>query len=78
MRKYETKYMIFAEVRKKPKTSVWEVLNRKGLYSLGGIEWYSPWRQYVYIPNPGTEYNNSCLTEIAEFLTKLNKEQKEK
>jgi len=67
-----TKYMVFEEIERKPKTSVWQVLNRKSSYVLGLIEYYTGWRQYVFEPSGNTEFNNSCLNEISGFLTELN------
>jgi hypothetical protein len=35
---------------------------------LGWVYWYPAWRKYVYHPSPGTVYEETCLTEIAEFI----------
>ena len=28
----------------------------------------APWRQYVYHPNPGTIYEETCMGEISKFI----------
>lgn len=73
-----TKYMVFRLYEHKPKTTVWHVLNKASNNLLAVIEWYSPWRQYVFFPIEGTLFNNGCLEEIVRFLGCLNEDQKAK
>ena len=55
------------------KTSVWLVRNRRTGTRLARIEWYTPWRQYVLMDvDPGVSFNNTCLRDIAKFLTQVN------
>jgi len=54
------------------KTERWEVNNRGDV--LGWVYWYSPWRKYMYHPKPGTLYEETCLTEIAEFVAEKTDE----
>ena len=72
----KTKYMTFQLVARKPKTTVWNVINNKSGFLLGGIEWYGPWRQYVLGTYGECIFNNSCLDDISKFLTELNNKQK--
>ena len=72
----KTKYMTFELIDKKPKTTVWLVVNNTSGSLLGGIEWYPPWRQYVFMPEGQTVFNNGCLKDIQDFLTELNSRQK--
>ena len=51
--------------------SWWIVRTRRGT-ALGMIEWYNRWRQYIFRPKPHTEYNNTCLQDIANFLGECN------
>ncbi len=39
---------------------------------LGTIRWYSPWRQYTFLPNELTIWNSKCLDEIKGFLVTIN------
>jgi len=78
MKVKSTKYMDFYLVEKKPKTNVYQIENKKSGDVIGIIEWYSVWRQYVIQPEFGCIFNDTCLKEIAEFLSELNKNHKEK
>jgi len=44
----ETKYLIFQVLEEKPKTKKVGIINRNGKYILGIIEWYNPWRKYIF------------------------------
>jgi len=50
------------------KTSTWDCINRKHKTVLGVVQWYGPWRQYVYLPYPDTVLSPDCLRDIAEFM----------
>ena len=73
----KTKYMTFVKVGQKPKTSEWHVINNSSGFVLGSIQWYGAWRQYVIFTNECT-FNNNCLDDISQFLTRLNNEQRGK
>lgn len=45
---------------------------------LGVVEWYDPWNQYVYHDICNGFYSQSCLLDINDFLSQLNKNQKGK
>jgi hypothetical protein len=64
---YTTKYMIFQKY-----LAEWNVNNKRHGELLGRIVYFRGWKQYVFQPETGTEYNNSCLTEIVNVLTALN------
>jgi len=67
------KYMLAELVEQKPKTQVWNILNKKSLELLGSIAWYSPWRQYCFfVEKGGVIFNHRCLNEISDFLFRLN------
>lgn len=71
---HETKYMTFRlATLKSGQKQTWDVLNKAGNYLLGELLWYAAWRQYVFRPCLNTEFNKSCLDDIAEVLEALNK-----
>ena len=74
----ETKYMRFELTGQKPKTNIYTIFNKKSDEELGEISWYSYWRQYVFEPAYDCLFNHTCLKEISEFLTEINKNHKEK
>lgn len=53
------------------KTSQWTV-HSKGGATLGRVEWYGAWRQYVFAPAGSTVFNKGCLADIGEFLGERN------
>ena len=64
-------YIHFVEVEKKAKTSVWSCRNNRTGGELGRVEWYGPWRQYCFFPEPTTVFNVTCLKDIIDFLRQL-------
>jgi len=59
------------------KTDRWIILSSGG-DTLGSVKWFTGWRQYIFQPSWGTEFNSSCLTDIARFLDKQNQVHKNK
>ena len=59
------------------KTECWEVQNNRSGESLGEISWFTGWRQYVFAPEPFTEFNVTCLREIAEQCERLNEQHRQ-
>lgn len=45
---------------------------------LGRIQWYSQWRQYVFMPGYPTIWNRDCMNNIIFFITNLMKDRKVK
>ena len=72
----ETEYLCFVEFEKKEKTKVIAVMNKHHEEIIGMIKWFSRWRQYCFFPTCPAVYNNSCLSDISDFLTQLDKERK--
>ena len=68
------KYIYFELVDEKPKTQVWDVVNKRSETPLGRISWYGPWRQYVFEPEAQTVYNDGCLNSISSFLGRLRRD----
>ena len=65
------KFINFKLLEKKPKTSVYAVINIKLGNILGIIKWYSSWRQYCFFPESNTVFNKDCLSDIEDFIRGL-------
>jgi hypothetical protein len=78
--KSEYKYIRFIEtsVPEGWTTKGWELTNRKSGDTLGWVHYEAHWRQYVFEPSGNTIYSTGCLTDIAEFLSEANTQQKKK
>jgi hypothetical protein len=52
----------------------WRCFNTKDPSTLlGEIAFYSKWREWEFLPNPGTGYTIECLRDIADFIGQLPK-----
>lgn len=69
--KTEFQYIKMEKIRDLPKTTVWEVQNKSGEYSIGIIKWNPGWRQYCFFPDQDTVYSKGCLQNIIEFIESL-------
>ena len=70
---HDTKYLHFDELPNDGrKTRVFHVFSVRQGTLLGLIFWLGRWRQYVFEPDPGTVFNNECLTSLADRLGYLN------
>lgn len=49
------------------KTKRWTISTIEGL-AIGWIEFWSPWRKYVWSMVPGSIFDISCTVEVVEFL----------
>lgn len=55
------------------KTMRWWVRHTTQGTMLGTIQWYAPWRKYVWFPySSSTLFDSGCLDEIADFLRDQN------
>ncbi len=73
----QTTWMTFRLAEKKPKTTVWHILNKSSGFLLATVMWYGPFRQYCFFPfEPLAVFNVGCLNDITKFLSELNDEQK--
>jgi hypothetical protein len=72
------RYIEFVEDKPKPKTKVWKCLNRSQRSQLGIVEWYGPWRRYVYVPSICAVYSGECLKDIDHFLAQADRQQKQR
>jgi hypothetical protein len=71
------KWLEFKEIQKKPKTSVFEVINKETQEAIGIIKFYPPFRKYSYFPYLDTVYEETCQRDIADELGRLEAERKE-
>jgi hypothetical protein len=65
------KYMIFELVEKKPKTTVWRIINKCSGCTIGTIKWYGQWRQYCFFPAQDCVFSSGCLSDIIDFMKGL-------
>ena len=49
----------------------WQCTN-KHEESMGIVEYYIPWRRFVFEPFAGFVYSHDCLADISHFLQQLN------
>lgn len=68
-------YMKFIERKTANKTKVISVENNEGL-RIGVISWHSPWRKYVFEAEDNTIFDEKCLEELTQQLSKLREERK--
>lgn len=67
------KYLVVEAMAHGPETTWWWIVrNKKSERALGHIEWYPPWRQFVFQPHEGIVLNNTCMQDIASFLGDCN------
>jgi len=68
----KTKYITFSEtVAPQHGKPTYVILNNKSQEPIGMIEFYPPWRQYVFSAYEEAVWNKDCLQEIVTFLGEL-------
>lgn len=50
---------------------MWVCANRYHGDSLGCVEFYSPWRRWVFTPNHDTTFSADCLRDVIHFMSQL-------
>jgi hypothetical protein len=53
-------------------TKTYSIYSKSSRSQLGKIEYYSPWRQYVFTPDMGSVWSVDCLAFVSEKLNELN------
>lgn len=66
-------FFIVKQVVKDRKTPLYHIFEHNTNY-IGEIKWYGPWRKFCFYPDKDTIWDNKCLTEVVNFLVKLNKD----
>ncbi len=69
--KTKFKHIHFKKAKDTRKTSIWGCYNNTSLTLLGGIQWYSSWRQYCFFPSNETVFSGGCLEDITTFMKEL-------
>lgn len=79
MTENQCEYIRFELVEKKPKTNVYDVINKNSGFKLGYIKWYPQWRQYCFFPVIYllTVFSSGCLKDIKNFIDDLMEKRKE-
>lgn len=72
----ETKYLRFEIEAEKPKTKVIGIYSKSSGNRLGFIEWYSPWRQYIFEAEYAIIWNYTCLQDVVSVINQLMAERK--
>jgi len=74
----KSKYMEFDKIGDTGKTEIWNILSKSSGYILGQIKWYGSWRQYCFFPSAHCVFNNSCMTDILNFIKELMEDRRKK
>ena len=73
-----SKYLRFVLIAGTAKTQTYHVISAHQGNVLGEIDWYIPWRQYVFEAAPDTIWNKDCLREVAAYLDGLMEGRKQR
>lgn len=66
---------------KSGRTAIWTITNKETRATLGTIQWYAPWRRYVFHSRIGrltTVFEERCLRDIATFIEGATRVHKDK
>jgi len=69
-------YIEFKKAFDTGKTSIWFILKKNSIISLGQVKWFGLWRQYVFWPASSTIFSAGCLKDIQTFITQAMQERK--
>lgn len=77
---YNGEYFSILEVpQENKKTDVYYIyLDSDTDILYGRIKWYNRWRKYCFYAEDNIIWDSKCLTELINFLDKLNKDYKNK
>lgn len=50
------------------RTDTWRVSSAQHGSFLGTVGWYTPWRQYAFVPASGTRWTAGCMAAVNEFI----------
>ena len=67
------KHIKFNLIKRKSKTNVYAVRNKKSGVLLGEIKWYGSFRQYCFFPANDTVFDRRCMNDINNYINKLMK-----
>lgn len=69
------KYIHFVNALDADKNPSFMCYNNKNDSVLGWVEYYKPWKQYVFEGKGGCVFNISCLNDIANFMKQMKVDQ---
>ena len=69
----KTKYKFIHFEKLSDDPEVWVCNNNRSIGSLGRIEYYAPWRQWVFSAVDTAVFNDQCLKDIAHFIGQFRK-----
>jgi len=50
------------------KTPRWSIINNSSGLLIGTIEWYGPWRQFIFHAQPNTVWSTGYLADVQDAL----------
>lgn len=65
------KYIHFEKLLDAKSRTYWFCKNNKSKRGLGIVEYYKPWRQYVFEAYGDCVFNIDCLNDIVDFMKQL-------
>jgi hypothetical protein len=74
-----SKYLRFEELAMPSKTGIVDRIvdvNSAMRFRLGQIRWHGVWRQYAFLPEPGTLFSKNYLREIADYVEWMTDERR--
>lgn len=65
-----------SHIRFEPVDEYYRIYNVHNNSRLGTIEWYSPWRQYVFESYGGVVWSMDCFADVQAFVATLKPPEK--
>lgn len=74
MSEWEYRYFVVRQLDDAPgrKTAQYGIYNRRSGLRLGTIQWFGPWRQFCFLPDPftSTVWSDGCLKDLRNAINK--------
>ncbi|HYE53692.1 MAG TPA: hypothetical protein VD996_02575 [Chitinophagaceae bacterium] len=74
----EYKWIVFSLQGCTAKTNYYNCYNKKNNILLGQVRWYPPFGRYSFFTEDNIVFEETCLTDISDFLREINNEHKAK
>lgn len=65
------KHMTAVQISSAPK-GPYQIKDKHG-WTLGTLEWYAPWAQYVFSPRENSVFSHDCLSDLSDFARKITR-----
>ena len=74
----DSKYMVAYKMPEPPGTKykMWEIHSKRGDDLLGWIQYYEPWKEFVFSPETSTIFSTGCLQDIITFIDQIKDDKK--